>query len=347
LTEQRVGVTLTGVLLVLSACAQGGSRAEAQAAAAPQPVIAQRAGPLRSTPAPGIQRPPLRVTPAHAVVGQPVRVQLELPGPDGCYRQSKVETKIDGQQILHSYKTWRDGVERGCTEAEVAGGVDAHISLEHAGHYRGEVMRDGALVGSYQLSAVAQPVSADKPPMPTSLYLRARVLAEDKPANRRGRVVVSRSVEAGQQQYPWLLRLDPTNTLVGGVNATGTEITICRSPSPVPWGRWTKVGMAYDGARITLMIEGAAVVACDAPGEIKQRPSELIVGAMKNVPSPGPDGPYHLDFAGQIEELHISALQGSLRAPPMKPAPRKPLLRKPAPRKPLPRKPLPRKPVTK
>jgi hypothetical protein len=122
----------------------------------------------------------------------------------------------------------------------------------------------------------------------------------------RHRAIASRSIEAGDLQYPWLLRVDPDGTLVAGVNTRGTEIALCRSVQPLPTGRRVSVGFHYDGAMIVLRLAGDEVQRCAAEGEVPRARGRLVLGLVRNVPNPSPLGPDHQRFAGTLWDVRTT-----------------------------------------
>ena len=91
----------------------------------------------------------LQVVPLYSVTNHPVVVTFNLYGPDGCYRQSNAKTSLDGNRIMHRYRTWSEGDF--CTEALVPGGFTATVTPEQPGIYRGETIKDDEVVASYTL----------------------------------------------------------------------------------------------------------------------------------------------------------------------------------------------------
>jgi hypothetical protein len=121
----------------------------------------------------------------------------------------------------------------------------------------------------------------------------------------RLQAIASRSVERGDRQYPWLLRVTEEGMLEAGVNTTGTHIQLCRATARVPVGERTRVGFRYDGATIELLQAGDRVASCPARGRVPEARGRVVQGAVVNVPNPGPDGPRHQELAGRVRSLTI------------------------------------------
>ena len=67
---------------------------------------------------------------------------------NGCWSQSEVETKVDGNAITHSYTTQNDGEGKICTMALKPGGFSKKMDLE-SGSYTGKIIVDGQEKAGY------------------------------------------------------------------------------------------------------------------------------------------------------------------------------------------------------
>lgn len=77
--------------------------------------------------------------------------------------------------------------------------------------------------------------------------------------------------------------------------------------APVPQGQWTHVAVTFDGALLSLITNGAAVVSTNAPGSLPMVAQDFRMGVEDRFVGPAP-----AYFAGLIDEMRLWSIVRSL-----------------------------------
>jgi hypothetical protein len=97
----------------------------------------------------------LTPVPEEIALGDGVEIQFRTLYPNGCWRQTEVETSIEGRTILHSYESIYEGEGRMCTMGFKPGGFTASVEPEESGEFTGRILLNGEERAAYVFRVIA------------------------------------------------------------------------------------------------------------------------------------------------------------------------------------------------
>ena len=157
----------------------------------------------------------------------------------------------------------------------------------------GPVFVSGRINNALSLDGINEFVDAANP---TSLQITGRLTVSAWINTKTGDGVPVSKYNFSNNTRSWRLYVTPTNILAFTVSSDGVAAQDLQSPTSISLNTWQYITATYDGARITLYINGTSVASTPYTAGLFNSSAHVIVGDNANGGNP---------FNGQIDDVRI------------------------------------------
>lgn len=143
---------MTAMFLILASLACTGPSPMDETPRPEIPTTAEPAVTPEATPTLAVVASEGLTVPSTVSLGDAFTVAFNRDGPNGCYRQTEVNTQLNNgeKKVFHRYTTSSEGEM--CTQMMVPGGFTTEVTLPERGEWSGTVQVDGKTAATYTIA---------------------------------------------------------------------------------------------------------------------------------------------------------------------------------------------------